>query len=435
MLARASPFGETDANGSIIFGAIDISNAVSDLPLSVTRTGLYIYLNAALCARPILDDSAMINHLHARYPSDTQTMIVDLIIASFDALANALHRRESSHTLLGYRSFIANKLPLVLIQLSVSLYPSITIEHCIQMALARIEVHPFPPLSADSNGINDALGESRQDFIQSCHLHQLVSDNLVTQTHGQHSSPRTHRSARYAKEALIPQCTSNVHRVEELIADLDKMDGNVGAIALAVTESIQHFCNVKETMSLKAVCNAACRHLPSIDVVLQYVQIEHLLGLLCNVLNDWTSEDDLSELQPAYEEFAAILLFVLALIHRYDLDLDDLSSIGHDSFVVRMLRQLSDSTSTNHLTEDQSQQLDKWVNGLYATDDRGETSGISDETMSGCPPQAFYMLVPTLFEQSVQACKAGLLDQKTLQGGLECECDRAVSNEHPADGF
>lgn len=127
------------------------------------------------------------------------------------------------------------------------------------------------------------------------------------------------------------------------------------------------------------------------------------------------------EYQPPYEEFASVLLLVLAIVHRYNLNVEDLGASGSDNFVVKLLEHLSESTPTNQLNEEQNKHLTKWVQGLYATDDQGESSGISDETMSQCPPQAFYLLVPTLFEQSVQACQAGALSSNTLKGGLECK--------------
>lgn len=113
-------------------------------------------------------------------------------------------------------------------------------------------------------------------------------------------------------------------------------------------------------------------------------------------------------------------MLVLAIIHRYNLTVEDLGATGQDTFVSKLLTNISESTPTNDLTEEQNKHLTKWVQGLYATDDQGESSGISDETMSHCPPQAFYLLVPTLFEQSVRACQMGALSINTLKGGLEC---------------
>lgn len=126
------------------------------------------------------------------------------------------------------------------------------------------------------------------------------------------------------------------------------------------------------------------------------------------------------EFQPPYEEFASVLLLVLAVIYRYQLTETEIGSFPSDSFIARLLNNLATSLPPSSLDEDQNKQLAKWVQGLYATDEQGETNGISDETMSHCPPQSFYLLVPTLFEQSVQACKLQVLAVNTLKGGLEC---------------
>ena len=176
-------------------------------------------------------------------------------------------------------------------------------------------------------------------------------------------------------------------------------------------------------MSLKTLSNALSRQIHLVDIVLQYVDLGRLLTPVCTVLNEWTTDEDQSEIQPAYEEFAAILLLVLALFHRYEINPNDLAGIAKDSFVNRLVANMSESLQIDQLTKEQDNQLLKWMNGLYATDDKGETSGISDETMSGCPPQAFYLLVPTLFDQSIGACKTMKLNINTLKGGLECEYD------------
>jgi mediator of RNA polymerase II transcription subunit 5 len=71
------------------------------------------------------------------------------------------------------------------------------------------------------------------------------------------------------------------------------------------------------------------------------------------------------------------------------------------------------------LTDEQKSYLGKWIESLFALDESGEASGIPDEVMRFCSPLAFYTLVPTLFEQSVLACRTNALSMKTLQGGLE----------------
>lgn len=233
MTARTAPLTAEKPN----FSTAEIASAVADLPVSNSRIGLYVYLNAALCARPLTDDLTFFNYLHAKYQNDTQSLVVDLIVASFDVLANALQQRQSQNHILCFRSFIANKLPALITTLTGSLYPPMTAQVCIQMALGRVDVHPFPPLSSDHETINnETLKKSRQDFVQACVFFQLGSEQGFQNILGESSSPAMARANRYVKEALTQQCISNVHRVDELARELEGMSGNAGAISGALVE-------------------------------------------------------------------------------------------------------------------------------------------------------------------------------------------------------
>jgi mediator of RNA polymerase II transcription subunit 5 len=413
MLAKTPPLGKPD------FSTAEIASAVDDLPVTNSRVGLYAYLNAALCARPLTDDMSLFNYLHAKYQNDTQSLVSDLIIASFDILANALQKSQSQNHILCYRSFIANKLPLLITTLSGSFAP-MTSQVYIQMALRRVDVHPFPPLSSESDTTkNEVLKKSRQEFVQACIMFQLGNEQAFHSVMGESPAPITSRVVRYNRQSLAQQCIANIHRVEELARELEGMSGNAGAISGALVDTIQHLYTAKETMSLRTVCNTLSRHLPLMDVIFQYAQPADVLSPLCSLLNEWTHDEDQSEFQPPYEEFASILLLVLAINHRYQLAEAEMGTFSSDTFIMRFLSNMSSSIPTSALDAEQSKQLTKWVQGLYATDEQGETNGISDETMSHCPPQSFYLLVPTLFEQSVQACKLQALDINTLKGGLE----------------
>ncbi|KAG9942006.1 mediator complex, subunit Med5, partial [Aureobasidium melanogenum] len=413
MLAKTPPLGKPD------FSTAEIASTVNDLPVTNSRVGLYIYLNAALCARPLTDDMSLFNYLHAKYQNDTQSLVSDLIVASFDVLANALQQRQPPDQLLCYRSFIANKLPLLITTLSAS-FPPMTSQVHIQMALRRVDVHPFPPLSSDNDTANnEILKKSRLEFVQACILFQLGNEQAFHSVIGESPAPIAPRVVRYNRQSLAQQCSANIHRVEELARELEGMNGNAGAISGALVDTIQHLYTAKETMALRTVCNIFSRRLPLMDIMLQHAQPSDVLSPLCNLLNEWTHDEDQSEYQPAYEEFAAVLLLVLAVIHRYQLTEAEIGAFSTDSFIIRMLKNMSTSIDIRALDDDQQKQLTKWVQGLYATDEHGETNGISDETMSHCPPQSFYLLVPTLFEQSVQACKLMTLAVNTLKGGLE----------------
>ncbi|KAI5203996.1 hypothetical protein AUEXF2481DRAFT_449992 [Aureobasidium subglaciale EXF-2481] len=413
MMAKTPPLGKPD------FSTAEIATAVNDLPITNSRVGLYTYLNAALSGRPLTDDMSLFNYLHAKYQNDTQSLVSDLVVASFDTLANALQQRQSSNHILCYRSFIANKLPLLITTLSGSFAP-MTSQVYIQMALGRVDVHPFPPLSSDNDTANnEILKKSRQEFVQACILFGLGNEQAFHSVMGDSSTPATSRVIRYHRQSLTQQCIANIHRVEELARELESMNGNAGAISGALVDTIQHLYAAKETMSLRTLCNTLSRRLPLMDIILQYAQPADVLSPLCSLLNEWTHDEDQSEFQPPYEEFASVLLLVLATIHRYQLADTEIGAFPSDTFIMKLLNELSTSVSVSTLDDEQQKQLTKWVQGLYATDENGETNGISDETMSHCPPQAFYLLVPTLFEQSVQACKLMILAMNTLKGGLE----------------
>ena len=113
-----------------------------------------------------------------------------------------------------------------------------------------------------------------------------------------------------------------------------------------------------------------------------------------------------------YDEFASVFLLVLAFVSRFDLFPSELG-LGKDSFVSKFLSEGHHSIPLEQLTEDQSRNLESWTKGLFDPD------GITDEVMSTCRPQQFYLLVPTLFSQTVFACSAEVLPIDTVKVGLE----------------
>lgn len=416
-LTTLPPFIKTDAEGRPIFSDEQVLGSITELPVINTRAGLFVWLNACLCARPICDDLSMVGYLQARFPGNSQSLPVDLLIASFDVLTNALLRREPDTQLHLIQSFICNKIPHLLSIISSMIPPAISVEACVSMAFMAISMEALPPISAGANEVREKLKRTRLEFLQACHLHGIVSETTISSVlEEQVSVPRV---TKYTKEALVAQCSNNIGRLEPLVDELDGMTGNAGAISGCVVDTINNLCTSRDTISLKAVCNMLIKKPSTLDVIFQYSQPATLLLSLCNQLNSWIHDQDQSEFTPAYEEFAAILLLVLVAVHRYGLTRSDVGLSDDDNFISRLLRDMALSKPANELSEQQSKQLGKWIEGLFATDESGESGGISDEVMRNCPPQAFYQLVPTLFDQTVLARKCDALSAKTFNGGLE----------------
>lgn len=73
MLAGFEPIDKkTEADNAemdeLLDETIGLQNvAIPDLHITRSRAGLYIYLNAALVGRPLIDDASLFNYLHNRY--------------------------------------------------------------------------------------------------------------------------------------------------------------------------------------------------------------------------------------------------------------------------------------------------------------------------------------------------------------------------------
>ncbi|KAH0556049.1 hypothetical protein GP486_006012, partial [Trichoglossum hirsutum] len=342
--------------------------------------------------------------------ADISTMAIDLVIASFDILSNAMFRNENPQTILLLRSFLINKLPLLLTTLSTSMFPPLTPELCITQALNHIDPQAFPTFSSmfESEASVFQLNDVRQEFLFACCLHELIPEDSIERLLGEVPMQTLPPGGRYINEQLVAQCATDPERVEGLLAEIEGMDGNAGAVV------IHNLCTTKETMLLKTIAGFLARKPSSLDVMLLFSRPASILQPICHLLDTWRYDEDQDEYQPVYEEFGYILLLVLAIVHRYKLTATDIGLQNEDSFVTNLLRRGSVSQKLEDLTTDQNKQLGDWIRGIFDVD-----GGFNNEIMASCPPQDFYLLVPTLFSQSVGACNANIMDIETLKNGLE----------------
>src|SRR4051794_40921045 len=154
-------------------------------------------------------------------------MATDLIVAAFDVLANAMYRNESSQNMFCLKSFLVNKIPILLTQLATSIYP-LTPEFAITQALSHVDPNAFPTFSQgfdDMMGTNNTLADVRQDFLNACALHNLIPANAVERLLGE-TSMQGPPETKYTKGELLKQCKENFEKVNVLIEELENLDGN-----------------------------------------------------------------------------------------------------------------------------------------------------------------------------------------------------------------
>lgn len=178
-----------------------------------------------------------------------QSSTIDLILASFDVLANAVYRNEGSKTAHVLRSYLMNKLPLLISQLSKHMFPPLTAEFCITEALRHVDTNAFPTLSSmfdESRNNNPFTDSVREDFCWACCLHGLLRESSIETILGETPYQSLPSRGRYSKDALVGECLAEPERIQSLVGELDSMDGDVGAICQALVEVslfVSSFCD------------------------------------------------------------------------------------------------------------------------------------------------------------------------------------------------
>jgi mediator of RNA polymerase II transcription subunit 5 len=182
---------------------------------------------------------------------DIQNLTIDLIVASFDVLAAAVERHESSEQIFALKSFHTNKIPVLISALSSSMFLPLTQEFCINQAMSHVDLTIFP---APSYGMmsNSPVQDVRQEFLFACVLHSLLPADSIEGLLGESpftSPPSPER--RYTKEGLLQQTSGNGDRLSELIKELENLDGNAGAIVSAVVD-VRQDTKMIQTVKLNA---------------------------------------------------------------------------------------------------------------------------------------------------------------------------------------
>lgn len=155
-------------------------------------------------------------------------------------LANSVFRNEGSKTGHLLKSYVVNKVPLILSSLAATsspMYP-FDAQYCISEALGQVDTNIFPTLSGmfDMPGNSSFLDSVRQDFCFSCLLHGLVTQPAIETLLGDITYQSLPDEGRYVKEVLVQNCIQETDKTLKLIGELDNMNGNVGAAAQAIVE-------------------------------------------------------------------------------------------------------------------------------------------------------------------------------------------------------
>ena len=152
-------------------------------------------------------------------------------------LANAVFRDGGREDATLLRSFLINKVPLLLCQLFPPGFPTPSAEMCITNALQQVDPSLFPTASDmfDESRNNNPYTESvREEFCGACVLHGLVNKEHLETILGEMSM--SYEAEKKSKDKLVQDFLSHTTKSQDLLSDLERMDGNVAAACHALVE-------------------------------------------------------------------------------------------------------------------------------------------------------------------------------------------------------
>ena len=163
-----------------------------------------------------------------------------------------------------FRSFLVNKLPAFIAAMLAASMVSLPMELCISHALSRLDPNTFPSFSQMfAMQSNTVLSDVRQEFLFACASHKLIPESSIERLLGENPMQTLPVGGPYHKEELVSQINANPERTEQLINEIESMEGNAGAIVGAITEVGSRFCEYRlETDMIRSCTTSAIRKKP-----------------------------------------------------------------------------------------------------------------------------------------------------------------------------
>lgn len=138
-------------------------------------------------------------------------------------------------------------MPLLLSQLCPQGFSATPAEICITEALNQVDISIFPTASymfEENRNSNPYTESVREEFCSACALHGLVERDHLNTILGEVPMSYNPRQEKSSKDKLVQNCLSDPEKIQGMVMDLDKMDGNVGAICQALVE-VCSLCQIR----------------------------------------------------------------------------------------------------------------------------------------------------------------------------------------------
>ena len=156
--------------------------------------------------------------------------MVELVVASFDALALASARGDSQDRLFIPRCFLVNKIPVLISLLLATSFVPVDNEYLLSQAFARLDTSLFTafedePFPTEKSNV---LAEAKPQFLVACAVHGLLQPDAGARLAGESNASRfANIDSRLNRNLLVEECKGNTQRFEQLLAEkIEDFDGN-----------------------------------------------------------------------------------------------------------------------------------------------------------------------------------------------------------------
>ncbi|KAK3847103.1 MAG: mediator complex subunit Med5-domain-containing protein [Linnemannia gamsii] len=174
-----------------------------------------------------------------------------------------------------------------------------------------------------------------------------------------------------------------------------------------------------DVLTLSKLCQTLDDNPLVVDLVLLMRSPSMLLVPLESFINNLqqNEDDDIDTCNSNLEGFGDVLILIMTVIRRYELA-ECLDSVLKEKqgFCYLWLHHTSatiPTASMSSMTADMQGLMGRWITALF------DSMGISDDLIQTSKPQMLLEISPSIFEQSLAACQAGVIDATTLNGGLD----------------
>ncbi|KAF9963087.1 mediator complex subunit [Modicella reniformis] len=186
-----------------------------------------------------------------------------------------------------------------------------------------------------------------------------------------------------------------------------------------IVQVCEDACAKKDVSTLSKLCETLDDNPLVLDLIHLLCSPSALLVPLESFINNLqqNEEDDIDTCNSNLEGFGIVLILVMNIIRRYELAgcLDTVLK-GKNGFCYLWLHRTSSTvpvSSIQSMSPELQALMGRWITALF------DSMGISDDLIQTSKPQMLLEISPSIFEQSLAACQAGVIDSTTLTSGLD----------------